>query len=50
MSLYNFIIIVFTEEAQMKEGTGSLPHNMSSDTVRASEYEHLAKLCLDRGQ
>lgn len=36
------------EEAQSKEG--SLTPNMTTDTVRASEYEHLARLCLDKGQ
>ncbi|CAC5393393.1 unnamed protein product [Mytilus coruscus] len=36
------------EEAQLKGG--SLQPNMTTDTVRASEYEHLARLCLDREQ
>ncbi|XP_063427109.1 consortin-like [Mytilus trossulus] len=36
------------EEAQLKGGT--LQPNMTTDTVRASEYEHLARLCLDREQ
>lgn len=39
---------LYLEEAQIKEG--GLPFKVSSDTVRASEYEHLARLCLDRDQ
>lgn len=37
----------FTEEAQKDQ---TLPSDVTEDTIRADEFEELAKICLDKKQ
>ena len=43
-------MLIYTDEAQKATEDGSILTNQNTDTVRADEYEHLARLCLDREQ
>lgn len=49
ISIFIIFFQILEEAKKIAESEGN-QSNQTMDTVRADEYEHLAKLCLDKDQ